>query len=267
MGGVAGIPARSIETRVLTTGHSGCTFTVHQKWTGAIPEADGGANADGSGAQAHDLSAFCCARNISIWRTSHAATACSSDGFMPSSAAPPCLEPANKPRLPHDDEVSRKARDTTEKRYEPRGPSLLHAVAARMRPQLPGDTCPSATQPISIAASTGRPLQRGHKPSPVSDWPSCAGGNAAWLRSHPSRFGMGQEREPQRASPSGQCPTPLRAGGTPLAGPKRRLPLPYSGVPMVCPLERVEGPRIGRQQVHGEVPRLRSGRHDMDMLL
>ena len=45
--------------RVLTTGHAGCTFTAHQKRTGAIPETDSEANADGSGAQARDLSAFC----------------------------------------------------------------------------------------------------------------------------------------------------------------------------------------------------------------
>jgi hypothetical protein len=46
--------------RVLTTGHTGCTFTAHQKQTGAIPETHGAADADGSRAQAYDLSAFCC---------------------------------------------------------------------------------------------------------------------------------------------------------------------------------------------------------------
>ena len=53
--------------RVLTTGHGGCTFTVRQTRTGAIPNAGGTADADEARAQARNLSAFCCAR---LWRTS-----------------------------------------------------------------------------------------------------------------------------------------------------------------------------------------------------
>src|SRR5215207_6114201 len=45
--------------RVLTSGHGGCTFTVRQTRTGAIPEAGGTADADGARAQARNLSAFC----------------------------------------------------------------------------------------------------------------------------------------------------------------------------------------------------------------
>ena len=45
---------------LLTFRHPGCTFTISQNVTGAIPDLTGPANADGSGAQAHDLSAFCC---------------------------------------------------------------------------------------------------------------------------------------------------------------------------------------------------------------
>ena len=35
--------------QVLTSGHAGCTFTLHRKRTGAIPNAEGQQNADGSG--------------------------------------------------------------------------------------------------------------------------------------------------------------------------------------------------------------------------
>src|SRR5215217_1992676 len=56
------------EKRVLTTGHGGCTFTVRQTRTGAIPEAGGTADADGARAQARNLSAFCCADSRPLHR-------------------------------------------------------------------------------------------------------------------------------------------------------------------------------------------------------
>ena len=40
---------RESTKQVLTFGHAGCTFTVHRKRTGAIPNAEGQQNADGSG--------------------------------------------------------------------------------------------------------------------------------------------------------------------------------------------------------------------------
>jgi hypothetical protein len=40
---------RDSTKQVLTSGHAGCTFTVHRKRTGAIPNAEGQQNADGSG--------------------------------------------------------------------------------------------------------------------------------------------------------------------------------------------------------------------------
>ena len=40
---------RESTKQVLTSGHAGCTFTLHRKRTGAIPNAEGQQNADGSG--------------------------------------------------------------------------------------------------------------------------------------------------------------------------------------------------------------------------
>jgi hypothetical protein len=53
----------------LTTRHAGCTFTLRRTRTGAIPEADGTADADGARTQVLDLSASCCAAPAdAMWR-------------------------------------------------------------------------------------------------------------------------------------------------------------------------------------------------------
>jgi hypothetical protein len=54
----------------LTTRHAGCTFTPRRTPTGAIPEADGTADADGARTQVLDLSAFCSAAPAdATWRS------------------------------------------------------------------------------------------------------------------------------------------------------------------------------------------------------
>ena len=57
---VAGGTLAGSRLAILTDQAQGCTFTVCQTRTGAIPDAGVPADADGTCASVPDLSAFCC---------------------------------------------------------------------------------------------------------------------------------------------------------------------------------------------------------------